>query len=52
MSHGKWVELDMASKGLAFLRQKREKVEATIRRREATSPTLLTPRDVGGVQNS
>lgn len=29
MSDGKWVESDMASKGLAVLRQKREEVEAT-----------------------
>lgn len=36
----------MASQRLAFLREKRE-VEATVRSREATSPTPLTPRDVG-----
>ena len=47
VNDGKWIELEMASKGLAFLRQKREKVEATIRSREVTDPTLLTPTDVG-----
>lgn len=48
VSDGKWAESDVASKGLAFLRQKREKVEATSRSGEA-SPTVLTPRDVDGM---
>lgn len=37
----------MALEGLAFLRQKKEKVEATMKNEEETSPILLTLRDVG-----
>ena len=45
---GPWqVAVAMASKGLEFLREKREKVEATIKSKEETSCTLQTLRDVG-----
>lgn len=37
----------MASEGLAFLRQKKEKVEATMKNEEETSPILSPLRDVG-----